>query len=221
TTTILPILTPVLLLLSSFLSNHPTTITTNTPTLRNRLAAPAISYLLTILPSGLATLALTYLFSPDLFACSLINQWQFYFHNKDSHAIRRIQDRLRCCGLRSVRDRAWPFKDATHGDDACVRQIGYERACIGPWGEEQRSAAWMVVWAAVLVLVVKIASSQLSRGPSWMRRMDGNRFVRISSAEDQAEEGESGTANGATGERSAAHQLPPPGQETYDNAWDR
>ncbi|KAB8254739.1 hypothetical protein BDV32DRAFT_142625 [Aspergillus pseudonomiae] len=155
TTTILPILTPILLFLAKFLSNPPTT-GTNTPTFRNRFVASVISYLLTILPSGLATLALTYLFAPDLLVCQLNNQWQSYYHNKDSRAIRAIQDSLHCCGFRSVKDRAWPFKDKSHGDDACVRQIGYDRACLGPWEREDKSAAWMVFWAAVLVLVVNV-----------------------------------------------------------------
>ncbi|KAB8278222.1 hypothetical protein BDV30DRAFT_223151 [Aspergillus minisclerotigenes] len=154
TTTILPILTPILLFLARFLSNQSTT-GANTPTFRNRFITSIISYLLTILPSGLATLALTYLFAPDLLVCQLSNQWQSYYHNKDSRAIRAIQDSLHCCGFRSVKDRAWPFKDKDHGDDACVRQIGYDRACLGPWEQEDKSAAWMVFWAAVLVLVVK------------------------------------------------------------------
>ncbi|EIT74655.1 hypothetical protein AO1008_11709 [Aspergillus oryzae 100-8] len=155
TTTILPILTPILLFLARFLSNQSTT-GANTPTFRNRFITSVISYLLTILPSGLATLALTYLFAPDLLVCQLNNQWQSYYHNKDSRAIRAIQDSLHCCGFRSVKDRAWPFKDRNHGDDACVRQIGYGRACLGPWEQEDKSAAWMVFWAAVLILVVKV-----------------------------------------------------------------
>ncbi|KAB8220337.1 hypothetical protein BDV33DRAFT_231090 [Aspergillus novoparasiticus] len=157
TTIILPILSPILLFLARFLSNQSTT-GANTPTFRNRFITSVISYLLTILPSGLATLALTYLFAPDLLVCQLNNQWQSYYHNKDSRAIRAIQDSLHCCGFRSVKDRAWPFKDRTHGDDACVRQIGYDRACLGPWEQEDKSAAWMVFWAAVLVLVVKVCS---------------------------------------------------------------
>ncbi|KAE8135453.1 hypothetical protein BDV38DRAFT_272800 [Aspergillus pseudotamarii] len=155
TTTILPILTPILLFLARFASN-PSTTGTNTPTFRNQFITSAISYLLTILPSGLGTLALTYLFAPDLLVCQLNNQWQSYYHNKDSRAIRTIQDSLHCCGFRSVKDRAWPFKDKDNNDNACVKQIGYDRACLGPWEQEDKTAAWMVFWAAVLVLVVKV-----------------------------------------------------------------
>ncbi|OOO09085.1 hypothetical protein F9C07_2246783 [Aspergillus flavus] len=220
TTTILPILTPILLFLARFLSNQSTT-GANTPTFRNRFITSVISYLLTILPSGLATLALTYLFAPDLLVCQLNNQWQSYYHNKDSRAIRAIQDSLHCCGFRSVKDRAWPFKDRTHDDDACVEQIGYARACLGPWEQEDKGAAWMVLWAAVLILVVKIASSQLNRSPGWMGRANTNRFIRISGAEDQEEGEEHANANGNVGDDRPTHQLPQPGQSTHDDVWSR
>ena len=191
TTTILPILTPILLFLARFLSNQSTT-GANTPTFRNRFITSVISYLLTILPSGLATLALTYLFAPDLLVCQLNNQWQSYYHNKDSRAIRAIQDSLHCCGFRSVKDRAWPFKDRTHDDDACVEQIGYARACLGPWEQEDKGAAWMVLWAAVLILVVKVCLNYIcltlllgSSGADWLW-IDGLNIVdRELAAESQ------------------------------------
>jgi hypothetical protein len=53
-----------------------------------------------------------------------------------------------------------------------------------------------------------------------MRRMNENRFIQISSAEDQEEEGEGGAANVTAGEDRSPHQLPP-GQGTYDDVWDR
>ncbi|KAE8372908.1 hypothetical protein BDV26DRAFT_297406 [Aspergillus bertholletiae] len=221
TTTILPIVTPILLFVAKFLSNSSTT-GTNTPTFRNRFITSVISYLLTILPSGLATLALTYLFAPDLLICQLNNQWQAYYHNKDSRAIRTIQDSLHCCGFHSVKDRAWPFKDKDNDDNACVKKLGYGRACLGPWQREDQSAAWMVFWAAVLVLVIKIASSQLHRSPSWMRRADANRFMSISGTEDlEDEEHDPDAANGRVGDDRPTHQLPQPGQPTHDNVWNR
>ncbi|KAF7622362.1 hypothetical protein AFLA_008901 [Aspergillus flavus NRRL3357] len=158
--------------------------------------------------------------TPQIF-CQLNNQWQSYYHNKDSRAIRAIQDSLHCCGFRSVKDRAWPFKDRTHDDDACVEQIGYARACLGPWEQEDKGAAWMVLWAAVLILVVKIASSQLNRSPGWMGRANTNRFIRISGAEDQEEGEEHANANGNVGDDRPTHQLPQPGQSTHDDVWSR
>ncbi|RAQ62990.1 hypothetical protein COH21_013025, partial [Aspergillus flavus] len=130
-------------------------------------------------------------------------------------------DSLHCCGFRSVKDRAWPFKDRTHDDDACVEQIGYARACLGPWEQEDKGAAWMVLWAAVLILVVKIASSQLNRSPGWMGRANTNRFIRISGAEDQEEGEEHANANGNVGDDRPTHQLPQPGQSTHDDVWSR
>ncbi|KAE8147404.1 hypothetical protein BDV25DRAFT_160432 [Aspergillus avenaceus] len=150
--TFLPILGPALL----YIPHH-----LNPTALKTRILASALRYLLTILPTSLATLAFTYLFSSGLFTCHLNERWQAYFHAKDSRSIRAIQDSLHCCGFRSVRDRAWPFKDATHGDDTCQRQIGYERACLQPLMGRERGVAGMVAVGALLVFVVVVCSSFL------------------------------------------------------------
>lgn len=111
---------------------------------------------LTIVPAVIATLALTYIYPNRIVTCSLEQQWQSYFHTRDSRAIRTIQDGLQCCGLRSTHDRAWPFKDSTHGDNACELQFGYQRSCLGTWEETEQSVAWMVFTAAVLAFIVKV-----------------------------------------------------------------
>ncbi|OKO91123.1 hypothetical protein PENSUB_13112 [Penicillium subrubescens] len=69
----------------------------------------------------MATLALAYLFPDRILSCNLDQQWQGFFQSKNSHAIRSIQDELQCCGLKSLHDRAWPFKDQSHGDNAWWR----------------------------------------------------------------------------------------------------
>jgi hypothetical protein len=112
--------------------------------------------LLAILPTVLATLALAYLYPESILGCRLDQQWQSFFQAKDSRAIRSIQDSLRCCGLRSIHDRAWPFKDKDHGDDACQLQLGYDRSCFAPWRQQQQGVAWMVVTAAVLIWATKV-----------------------------------------------------------------
>jgi hypothetical protein len=115
-----------------------------------------VEQFLTIVPVVIATLALTYIYPSRIVSCSLEQQWQSYFHTKDSRAIRTIQDGLQCCGLRSIHDRAWPFKDSTHGDNACELQFGYRRSCLDPWKETEQSIAWMVFTAAVLAFIVKV-----------------------------------------------------------------
>lgn len=114
-----------------------------------------LDHTLTLVPGVIATLAATYLASSDN-NCNLEAAWQSYFRAKNANAIRTIQDSLQCCGLRSTHDRAWPFKDANHGDDACVAQLGYPRSCLAPWRETERGVAGMVFAAAVLVWGIKV-----------------------------------------------------------------
>ncbi|EED17969.1 hypothetical protein TSTA_117470 [Talaromyces stipitatus ATCC 10500] len=110
---------------------------------------------LTLLPVVIATLTATYV-SPSDNNCHLEQAWQEYYHNKDVNSIRTIQDQLQCCGLRSTRDRAWPFKDANHGDNACERTTGYTQSCLQPWSEQERRVAVLVLVAAVLGWGIKV-----------------------------------------------------------------
>jgi hypothetical protein len=113
---------------------------------------------MTILPTVLATISATYILPNDN-NCHLEQAWQTYYHNKDVNAIRSIQDRLQCCGLRSTRDRAWPFKDATHDDRACERSMGYKQSCLDPWSVNERKIAVLVFVAAVLGWGIKVFKS--------------------------------------------------------------
>jgi hypothetical protein len=113
-----------------------------------------LDHVLTLAPGIIATLAATYISSDN--SCNLEGAWQSYFRAKNANVLRSIQDSLQCCGLRSTHDRAWPFKDANHGDDACVVQLGYSRSCLTPWREKERGVAVMVFVAAVLVWGVKV-----------------------------------------------------------------
>lgn len=117
----------------------------------------------TVISTILATIALAYLFPDRILSCNLEQQWQGFFQSKNSHTIRSIQDEFRCCGLRSLHDRAWPFKDRDHGVNACELQLGYQRSCFAPWRERQQSASWTVFAAAVLVFVVRVGLLKLPR----------------------------------------------------------
>ncbi|BDD55382.1 hypothetical protein MAP00_000907 [Monascus purpureus] len=146
-----------------------------------------LNHIQTVISTIVATLALAYLFPDRILSCNLDQQWQAFFQSKNSQAIRSIQDEFRCCGLRSLHDRAWPFKDRRHGDNACELQLGYQRSCFAPWREHQRNTSWMVFAAAVFVFAAKVAFVQLSgQRMSWMsahvsRRPD---YQRISHPED-------------------------------------
>ena len=150
--------------------NSPTTVLTliatrivftrlNNDTARNyqwNTISGILNHAQTAISTIVATLALAYLFPDRILLCNLDQQWQGFFKSKNSQAIRSIQDEFQCCGLRSIHDRAWPFKDRTHGDNACELQLGYQRSCFAPWREYQQRTSWMVFAAAVLVLAAKV-----------------------------------------------------------------
>ncbi|KAJ5239066.1 hypothetical protein N7468_003685 [Penicillium chermesinum] len=156
-------------------------------------AISLLNHLHTILSTVLATLALAYMFPESLLSCNIEQQWQQFFHVKNSEAVRTIQDSLQCCGLRSTRDRAWPFKDKNHGDEACEVQLGYSRSCIEPWMARQRKASWMTFAAVLLIVVLKVAAMSWNRRkPSWLSNDfsetgSGSRgYRRITNERDEA-----------------------------------
>lgn len=52
---------------------------------------------------------------------------------------------------------AWPFRDASHGDDACmIRYEERDRACLDPWRDEERKVAIMLLIVPVMVFLWKV-----------------------------------------------------------------
>ncbi|RYP53007.1 hypothetical protein DL769_010585 [Monosporascus sp. CRB-8-3] len=84
-------------------------------------------------------------------ACGLEGAWQRLWSARDGHAIGRIQDAFNCCGLNSVRDRAWPPES-----NQCSKLYKRSTPCIGPWRAAMQRDAGLefVVAAAVGVLQV-------------------------------------------------------------------
>ncbi|KAJ5639368.1 uncharacterized protein N7484_007230 [Penicillium longicatenatum] len=173
----------------------------------------------TIILTIVATVALAYIFPDKILSCNLDQQWQAFFHSKNSNAIRSIQDEFRCCGLRSIHDRAWPFKDRNYGDNACELQLGYQRSCFAPWREHQQRTSWMVVAAAVFVIVAKIAFFQIfAQRTSWMSGQSGSTrpdYQRISHAGVQDEENE-----GNGGDEEAQRTFLPQSNTQSRNNWE-
>jgi hypothetical protein len=108
-----------------------------------------LSYILSLIPIVLMTLALIYSIPSQLSACSLESHWGYLFRTKNADAIRAIQSSLRCCGLNSMHDRAWPFP--SNGIDAreCERTQGWNVQCLDGWREQQDRTAGLVVVACV------------------------------------------------------------------------
>ena len=83
--------------------------------------------------------------------------WTKLYQSKDAKAIIMIQDTFDCCGFNSPQHMAFPFKDKTRGDDACV--VRYERstACFEDWRGEERKVAIMLLVVPVAVFLWKVS----------------------------------------------------------------
>ena len=102
-----------------------------------------------ILEIVVATVALSRNTPHSILLCYIEGQWHSYFQATDFDAIAMIQDNFQCCGLRSLHDRAWPFKDRDHGDNACELQLRYRRSCFLR-EEQQRLVSSMVIVADLM-----------------------------------------------------------------------
>lgn len=107
-----------------------------------------------LLDAVLVTIAST-LLQPNLLSCELERRWRTLFQQHDADAIRRLEDAMNCCGLRTVLDQPWPFPDS-HGATACRDNFGRRRSCEAPWTrrEVQVLSIWIVV--GMLSLVIKV-----------------------------------------------------------------
>lgn len=112
---------------------------------QNGFTLPTVpAYLFSVLPIVLIVLSTVFGIPTSLFTCGLENRWQHLFRIKDDQAIRAIQDTLRCCGLNSVRDRAWPFPSNSVDARACERTQGWNIRCLDPWQRQESAVAGMV-----------------------------------------------------------------------------
>ena len=102
------------------------------------------AYLFSLLPVILIALSFVYGVPTPLLSCSLENQWSHLFQIKDERAVRAIQDTLRCCGLNSMRDRAWPFPSDGVGAEACERTQGWNVRCVDRWRRQECTVAAML-----------------------------------------------------------------------------
>jgi len=136
-----------------------------------------------------ATLSISYI-TPS---CRLEERWSSLYSNKDSGAIKRIQDRFDCCGFKTVKDRAWPFPHGRpqdgFGSDQCIKIYGRESSCLGPWRQSGQINAGLLFGVAMILFLVKAATIifQLSNIPPTISRnwMDSFGRFPITNSEGQ------------------------------------
>ncbi|KAI1341885.1 hypothetical protein F5Y15DRAFT_350634 [Xylariaceae sp. FL0016] len=128
------------------------------------LALQVIQGVLTVI---VATLSFEGFLPGQSLDCNLENNWQRLWHNHDGRAIEHIQDAYDCCGLRSVRDRAWPR-------DHCQDFYNRHSSCVVPWTSAMQRTAGLDFAVAVAVGLVQLAHIALYR----LRASPGGRATR-------------------------------------------
>jgi hypothetical protein len=102
----------------------------------------------------IATLAISHILPPSALDCGLNDSWQRLYGAKNDDAIRAIQDKFKCCGFKTVKDRAYPFGD--HVASTCATDFHRSESCLVPWrAAEQANASWLLL-VAVIVFIVKV-----------------------------------------------------------------
>jgi len=127
---------------------------------QNQLTLPLIAVIgfQLIYETIVATLALTYIIPPNSLHCGLEDKWQQLFKSKNERKIRVIQDALDCCGLHSVFDRAWPFRNDAHASGNCVELSNRSQSCFGTWRRAEQINAGLLLLVAIIIFIVKVIS---------------------------------------------------------------
>lgn len=112
--------------------------------------------ILTIYETVVSTLALTHMVPPDDLNCALERRWLRLYANHDARAIKRIQEAHQCCGLMTTKDKAWPFQDANHRADACVRAFDRTKSCFRDWRQDEQVFAGLLLFVALTTLILKV-----------------------------------------------------------------
>ncbi|PTB63902.1 hypothetical protein BBK36DRAFT_7141 [Trichoderma citrinoviride] len=187
--TVLTVLLPILSLLNSYIyptllhsarhSSHPL----------HRLSPTILQTLQGLLTAVLATLLFEDVIPSATVECLLDNKWLRMFRAHDGESIRLIQDTLNCCGLNSVKDRAYPFPKKNQPWSMCYEMFGRDQSCRKPWRAALRSSAGADFGVVVAVGLLQILSLLMTReGTNWWnawRSINWRRQQRVHGSESR------------------------------------
>lgn len=78
------------------------------------------------------------------------------FRTHDAGGIRKIQDAFECCGLNSVKDKAYPFPGMT--PSSCAETYGRSVACRAQWKGALRTASGAELGAVLAVGLLQVGT---------------------------------------------------------------
>ena len=96
--------------------------------------------------------------------CGLDDRWLSLYRAKDGDAIRTIQDTLKCCGLHSKVDKAFPFPDKKNGPDACIKRFGWGQSCFESWRGVEQSMSDVLMGIVGLVVIWQVRDRSVALG---------------------------------------------------------
>ncbi|KAJ4003299.1 hypothetical protein NW752_012245 [Fusarium irregulare] len=131
-----------------------------------QLGPLVVQFLQALIATILATLLLERAVPSSVTSCMLDKQWMGMFRAHDAGSIRKIQDAFDCCGLNSVRDRAYPFPGTAPSN--CAETYRRRTACREPWQGALQTMALLDFAVVVGVGLVQILGLFLSKdGSNW------------------------------------------------------
>ncbi|KAG9241487.1 tetraspanin Tsp3 [Calycina marina] len=175
-----------------------------------------------------ATLALTYILPPSSLNCGLGDGWQQMWVSRNEKAVKDIQNAFECCGLWTVKDRAWPF--SRNAASTCAETFGRTRSCAGDWRKAEQMTAGLFLLVAAVVFCINVLTlisllTSSSRWAGWPTRLDDEsasdtrrstrRFIEAGDAEESYQDEPDASANQDRGPIVAPSLL----QNDSDNAW--
>ncbi|KAH7155347.1 hypothetical protein B0J13DRAFT_223766 [Dactylonectria estremocensis] len=118
------------------------------------LAPVVLQTLQALATTILATLLFADVPASQALDCKLDTKWLAMFRAHDAAGIRAIQDAFNCCGLNSVKDRAYPFPGM--GASTCAETYGRTLACRAPWKSATQAMSGVDVAALTGVGLMQI-----------------------------------------------------------------
>ncbi|GJN74172.1 hypothetical protein PLICBS_008261 [Purpureocillium lilacinum] len=124
-----------------------------------RLAPVLLQGLQAVVSSVLATLLFEGLVPSPALDYLLDYEWGRLYDARDGESIRLVQDTYRCCGLRAVDDRAYPFE----GAQTCAEMYGRATSCEVPWKSAMQVTSGVDFGVVVVVGLMQIIGLLMMR----------------------------------------------------------
>ncbi|KAM5355564.1 hypothetical protein ACJ41O_002210 [Fusarium nematophilum] len=170
---ILTILLPIVAPLNALFQARLRRASISPPSRAAQLTPLVVQVLQALATTILATLLFQGVVPSAAMECMLDTEWMRMFRAHDASGIRRIQDAFDCCGLNSVRDRAYPFPGMA--PSSCAETYGRRIACREPWRGALQTASGLDLAVVLGVGLMQILSLLLGAGRwnTWGHRNGG------------------------------------------------